>query len=56
MSKVKCTGGKHVRVENPDGTWPPTCQCGKEKFGESLPALNVHVTDRATGKGKMGGS
>ena len=50
-------------VENryPEGCRPiivegaSLCPQCREEHAESPPALSIHVTDRASGKGKMGG-
>ena len=54
---TRCSGGKHRRVENKDGTWPDTCQCGKVNYSkhESLPPLRVHITDGVGSADKVGG-
>ena len=57
MSKIKCTGGRHVRVVNKDGSWPDACQCGKHVYRpkpEPLPPLGVKVSEKIQTKERLG--
>ena len=44
----KCTSTKHYRVENPDGTWPAKCQCGKVDFTKARIMYYVHIVEKDT--------
>ena len=57
---IKCTGGRHVRTVQKDGSWPDTCQCGEIDYGdverlEAPPPLGVHVRDGLGTKERLGG-
>ena len=54
---IKCTGGRHVRTVQKDGTWPSKCQCGKHDYSkrETKPPLRIHITDGVGSEDRVGG-